>query len=404
MTPHLFCIGGEDHLLRIPFLVALRKRGFRITAAGTGDQAPFSRADVSYLHYQFDRFDAHTTHRSEMRRLAQLVSDVQPDLIQTFDTKPNLLVPFAVRHAVPIVRTINGMGWVFSSTNLRALALRPVYCALQRLAARWTSGTVFQNREDKRFFEQYRLLGHSPGYLIGGSGIEITAPPAPADSDAGPREEFGPGDAGIVITVSRLTKQKGIPTLLKAADIVHATHPQVRFVLVGPRESEGPFAVPQEEIARRAPYVIALGMRTDVPALLCQADIFAFPSEYREGIPRVLLEAGLAGLPIVTTRMPGCSDVVTDGWNGHLVPPRDPQRFATRILDLLHDRRTAAAMGQRSIPLVRREFSLDIVVDRYACLYRRVMDWHKSDYAAASEGQFQATSSCDSTVDIGGMS
>jgi glycosyltransferase involved in cell wall biosynthesis len=399
MTPHLFCIGGEDHLLRIPFLTALRNRGFRVTAAGTGNEAPFSRAGVTYHQYQFDRFDAHTAHRSAIRRLVRLVRDVQPDLIQTFDTKPNLLVTFAVRHEVPIIRTINGMGWVFSSTNLRPLALRPIYCMLQRFAARWTSATVFQNREDKRFFERYRLLGDSPGYLIGGSGIDIAVPPTATVSAVDARRKYGIDDAGIVVTVSRLTKQKGIPTLLKAADIVHATKPQVRFILVGPRESEGPFAVPQEEIDRRAPYVLALGTRSDVPALLRQADIFAFPSEYREGIPRVLLEAGLAGLPIVTTRMPGCSDVVTDGWNGYLVPPRDPQRLARRILDLLHDRTAAAAMGQRSIPLVRREFSLETVVDRYASLYRAVLN-----YAAAGEARLHATSSCHSTVDIGGMS
>lgn len=391
MTPHLLCIGGEDHLLRIPFLLALRKRGFRITAAGTGDPTPFSRADIAYRPYQFNRFDAHSTHRTEMRSLASLVRDVQPDLIQTFDTKPNLLVPLAVRNEVPVIRTINGMGWVFSSTNLRALVLRPIYCALQRLAAHWTTATVFQNREDKKFFERYRLLGHSPGYLIGGSGIDTTAAAAATTLEAARRRRvFEPGDAGIVITVSRLTQQKGIPTLLKAADIVHATHPQVRFILVGPRESEGPFAIPQEEIEQRAPYVVALGARTDVPALLMQADIFAFPSEYREGIPRVLLEAGLAGLPIVTTRMPGCSDVVTEGWNGHLVPPRDPQRLAKRIMDLLQDRAAATAMGQRSISLVRGEFSLNSVLDRYESLYRWALDWHQGGMVAANDSGFQA--------------
>ncbi|MGO4816692.1 glycosyltransferase, partial [Cupriavidus sp. 2MCAB6] len=121
--------------------------------------------------------------------------------------------------------------------------------------------------------------------------------------------------------VSRLTQQKGIPTLLEAASLVRKVRPGVRFLLVGPRESEGPFAVAQDEIDRQAPHVMALGARKDVPALLALAELFVLPTEYREGIPRVLLEAGLAGLPIVTTDMPGCSDVVTHHWNGLLVPP-----------------------------------------------------------------------------------
>jgi len=374
MTLRLLCIGGEDHMLRIPFLTALRKRGFSVAAAGTGDPAPFSRADIPYRPYRFDRFDIHTTHRTEMQSIARIVREVQPDIVQTFDTKPNLLVPFAVRNEVPIVRTINGLGWLFSSASLRAVALRPAYCALQRLASHWSCATVFQNADDKKFFEKYHLLGKRSAYLIGGSGIEVAISARVKPQDEKQKDNLFFGGSGVVMTVSRLTKQKGILSLLQAADIVHTTHPDVRFVLVGPLESEGPFAIPQEEITRRAPYVVALGMRNDVRALLEAADVFAFPSEYREGIPRVLLEAGLAGLPIVTTRMPGCSDVVTDGWNGYLVPPRDPHRLARRIMDLLHDPVAAKAMGQRSIPLVRHEFSLDTVLDRYEYLYRRVLD------------------------------
>uniref|UniRef100_UPI0013D55BAF glycosyltransferase n=1 Tax=Klebsiella pneumoniae TaxID=573 RepID=UPI0013D55BAF len=78
--------------------------------------------------------------------------------------------------------------------------------------------------------------------------------------------------------------------------LVRAKRPATRFLLVGPRQSEGPFAVDQAEIDRHAPYVIALGARTDVPAILGLADLLVLPTEYREGIPRVLLEAGLAGL------------------------------------------------------------------------------------------------------------
>lgn len=397
-TPHLLCIGGEDHMLRIPFLIALRARGFNITAAGTGDDAPFCRADIAYRHYTFNRFDAHSSHRLEMRAIVRLVREVNPDLIQTFDTKPNLLVPFAIRQGVPIVRTINGMGWIFCSTNVRALALRPVYCAFQRLASRWTAATVFQNRDDRIFFQRYRLLGHSPGYLIGGSGIDVAANQSAFDEITSPLGEMRTNGANIVLTTSRLTKQKGILTLLKAADLVHMTHPQVRFVLVGPRESEGPFAIPESEIKKRAPYVVALGMRSDVPALLRQADVFAFPSEYREGIPRVLLEAGLAGLPIVTTDMPGCSDVVTDGWNGYLVPPRDPKRLARRVVDLLRDRATAKEMGERSASRVKRKFGLETILDQYERLYRDVLAEQKSKDIPAIDIDAQAEDRANSIL------
>lgn len=376
MVPHVLCVGGEDHSLRIPFLAALQDRGMRITAASTTDGAAFSQAGLAHRRYQFDRFDIRGADFAAIRQLARIIDDTGPDIIQTFDTKPNLLAPLAVRGKVPVVRTINGMGWVFSSETTRARALRPVYCALQWLASRWTAAMVFQNRDDKAYFESHRLVRRKRAHLIRGSGIDIAA--FDRTHTRGPatavlREQLGLGTDAIVITVSRLTRQKGIPTLLEAASLVRKARPGVRFLLVGPRESEGPFAVAQDEIDRQAPHVMALGARNDVPALLGLADVFVLPTEYREGIPRALLEAGLAGLPIVTTDMPGCSDVVTNRWNGFLVPPRDSGALAGRILDLLEDAAGAHEMGGRSVALVRREFGLSSIVGQYTELYRQVL-------------------------------
>jgi len=376
MALHLLCVGGEDHALRIPFLAALQNRGLRVSAAGTGAASAFAKTGIPYHQYQFDRFGVGFADRAAMGQLTRLVKSARPDVIQTFDTKPNLFAPLALRGSVPVVRTINGMGWVFSSTELRALAFRPVYLAMQRLAACWTAAMVFQNKADSSFFQRHRLLGKSSSVIIGSSGIDVGAFEAAQARTASPAElraELGLGDAEIVLTVSRLTVQKGITTLLEAAKLVHEVRPNVRFLLVGPRESEGPFAVGQELIEAHAPYVIATGARSDIPALLGIADLFAFPTEYREGIPRVLLEAGLAGVPIVASRMPGCDDVVREDWNGKLVAPRDPRALAASILDLLQDSARAKTMGQRSINVVRKEFDLNVVADRYAELYTQLL-------------------------------
>jgi glycosyltransferase involved in cell wall biosynthesis len=299
---------------------------------------------------------------------------VRPALVHCFDTKLNVLVPFAARglRDVQVVSTINGLGWLYSSSSPMALGLRPVYRVLQRLADRWTAVTVFQNRDDQAFFMRHRMVGRGGNVVIPGSGIDIERferAGATGASSAELRQALGLGASEVVITVTRMTRQKGIPTLLEAAALVHQHRPGVRFLLVGPRESEGPFAVTQAEIERHAPYVLAVGPRSDVPALLGLADVFAFPTEYLEGVPRALLEAAVAGRPIVTTRMPGCTDVIRDGWNGFLVPPRDPRLMAERILDLLRDRVVAAAMGARAAQLVRTEFNLEITVARYAAVY-----------------------------------
>ncbi len=378
-TSDLLLVGGEDHDLRIPFLLALRAQGFRVAAAGTGDPAPFLRADLDYHRFQFSRFIDPLADRMAIATLARLFAEVRPGLVQCFDTKPNLLVPFAARRVagLPVVRTINGLGWMYSSHAPLALALRPVFCALHRVAARSATATVFQNREDQAYFKRHRMDGGGPSHLIPGSGVDIegfdqrmAAGPSPAQL----RQELGLGTAEVVVTVTRLTRQKGIPTLLKAAARVHAVRPGVRFVLVGPREDEGPFAVTEAELAAHRPYVVATGKRTDVPALLALADVFVFPTEYREGVPRALLEAALAGLPIVATRMPGCTDVIRDGESGLLVPPRSPGALADCILTMLHDRAAARAMGGHAAALVRRDFGLELTAARYARLYTELLE------------------------------
>lgn len=378
MRPHLLCIGGEDHSFRIPFLLALRDKGFRISAAGTGAVTPFAQAGIDYHPFHFSRFVDPLSDWKAFEAISKLIADVRPALVQCFDTKLNMLVPFAARGLpdVKVVSTINGLGWLYSSRSPMALALRPVYRALQRLADRWTAVTVFQNRDDQAFFMRHRMVGRGGNVVIPGSGIDIERferAGATGSSLAELRGSLGLGASEVVITVTRMTRQKGIPTLLDAAALVHQQRPGVRFLLVGPRESEGPFAVTQAEIDRHAAYVLAVGPRSDVPALLGIADVFAFPTEYLEGVPRALLEAAVAGRPIVATRMPGCTDVVRDGWNGFLVPPRDPRLMAERILDLLRDRAAAAAMGARAAQLVRTEFNLEITVARYAAVYEDLM-------------------------------
>ena len=378
VRPHLLCIGGDDHAFRIPFLLRLRAKGFRVSAAGPGDPIPFGQAGIDYYPFHFARFVDPLSDWAAFRAISRLIADVRPALVQCFDTKLNLLVPLATRglRDVKVVMTINGLGWLYSSRSPMAMGLRPVFRALHQLADRWTAVTVFQNRHDQAFFMRHRMTARGRNVVIPGSGIDIER--FERATVAGPtstelRERLGLGASEVVITVTRMTRQKGIPTLLDAAALVHQHRPGVRFLLVGPRESEGAFAVTQAEIDRHAPYVLAVGRRSDVPALLGVADVFAFPTEYLEGVPRALLEAAAAARPVVTTRMPGCTDVIRDGWNGYLVPPRDPRLMADRILDLLGDRVTAAVMGARAAQLVRAKFNLEITVARYVSVYENLM-------------------------------
>lgn len=379
MTVQVLYVGGEDHHLRIPFIVAMRQRGFNVSAAGSGDPAPFERAGISFHPFRFHRFIDPVADAISLRNLVQTLRALQPDIAQGFDTKPCLFLPMAagLSGQSAAVRTICGRAWVYSAGSLLAWTMRPVYRLLHHVASRSTAATVFEIEDDRTFFEHHRMAGRN-GLVIpaGGGGVDVAGfERALANSPS--REEMramlGLGNAEVVMTVTRMTRQKGIPTLLKAAALVYRQRPQVRFVLVGPRESEGPLAVSQAEIDAHAPYVTALGARADVPALLRAADLFAFPTEYREGVPRALLEAGLAELPIVATTIPGCREVVEEGVTGTIVPTGAPEQLAARILDLLEHPRHASEMGLQAAERARRRYSLEAIADQHASLYERIM-------------------------------
>jgi len=173
--------------------------------------------------------------------------------------------------------------------------------------------------------------------------------------------------------VARLVKEKGVREYLEMARQVRSAMRNVIFLLVGPHPSRQRNAVSLGLVRRSAEDVRWLGERPDVPALLAASDVAVLPTYYREGIPRFLLEAGVLGLPLVTTDMPGCRDAVRDGWNGFLLPPRDASAFAAAILKLLRSRSLREAMGARSVGLVREQFGLDRVAESHARIYEGIL-------------------------------
>ncbi len=371
-------VGGEDVRFRIPLLLALRDRGFGVGAVGSESGEAFVHVQIPYFRYTLARGIDPLADLKTRREFFQLCRQHQPDLIHGFDTKPAMLAPIVAQQAgIPgRVRTITGMGYVFSSTSPLALTLRPIYRRLQRQASTATGMTIFQNSDDREYFNSYNMVQPDQSDLVLGSGIDLeslrTRLPSPDNLEL-TRQELGLEGKLVVTMIARLVVTKGVREFLQAARRVCQDMPNVVFLLVGPSTSEGKQAISTEEISSYADSIIYLGSRSDIPTLLSLTDVFVLPTYYREGIPRVLLEAGAMALPMITTDLPGCKDVVRDDWNGYLVPPRDATSLATAILKLLQNPAQRKEMGARSKLHVAENFSLDRVADAYANIYNRVL-------------------------------
>lgn len=383
----LWFVGSDDVRFRLPLLYALRDRGFDVGAVGSESETTFAGSGIPYCRFSLNRWVSPWSDLRSRRQLYDLFRAGRPDVVHAFDTKPAIMAPLAARDAgVPAtVITITGLGYLFSSNSLFARSLRPAYRFLQRRAAAATGITIFQNSDDREYFYHHGMVRPGCDAMVRGSGIDFAPLQVDPASLAELRRELGLQDRLVVTMVSRLVRHKGVTDFLAAASLVRQRAPHALFLLIGPASTEGRSAVSSSEIERSASHVRYLGSRRDVPALLALSDLFVLPTYYREGVPRALLEAGALGLPLITTDTPGCNDVVRDGWNGLLVPPRDPEKLAAAVLRLAASPDERRLMGSRSRAHVIANFSLGYVADAYAGIYERVLrDLQASDPCRAA--------------------
>jgi glycosyltransferase involved in cell wall biosynthesis len=383
MSPTVWHIGSDDVHMRIPLLLALRERGFAVGAVGSEQGEAFQSHAIPYWRYSLDRGINPIADLRSIRELTRLLRQHKPNIVHAFDTKPIMFVPMATKKAgvCECIRTVTGMGYVFSSTSPLAYALRPVYRLLHQWAARATEMTIFQNPDDRDYFLRNDMARAGHDALVLGSGIDIRSLLNRSLDDESLRKLRGTlrlDDQIVVTMVARMVKYKGVMEYIKAAARVRQQFNNVTFLLVGPVASEGSQAVSAKALEEAAEHVQYLGPRDDVPMLLALSDIFVLPSYYREGIPRVLLEAAAMGLPLITTDMPGCKEVVREGWNGLLVPPRSVEALSNALTRLLSSSRERTTMGINSNSHID-QFDLSHVADQYAEIYHCVLNQTQRD-------------------------
>lgn len=197
-------------------------------------------------------------------------------------------------------------------------------------------------------------------------------PQAALSARASVRAQLGlPAAAHVVLTVGRMTEQKGHQHLIAALPAVLAHVPDTSTVLVGvgPLEDDLRARVRALRLEHR---VCFAGRRDDVPALMAAADLFVLPSLF-EGLPLVVLEAMAAALPVVGTRVCGTAEAVVDGVTGRLVPAQDPRSLAEAMCEALEQPERAAAWGAAGRRRVAEAFSAARMAQETAAVYDELL-------------------------------
>lgn len=217
-----------------------------------------------------------------------------------------------------------------------------------------------------------RLTGRKSRCIYNAIDLERFDTPRTEEWRAGKLRELGLSTTGrVVMSIGRLTRQKGYSILLEAGSLVLQELPSVRFVIIGGGELAGEL----ENIANQLRIdhaVLFTGPREDVEELLGAADLFVSSSLW-EGLPSVILESMAARVPVVATNVSGTRELVDDGTTGLLVPPGDPQALAEAISQMLQGRRNSERMTQQAYRHVQ-DFSIIRVARQYEELYDGLLD------------------------------
>jgi glycosyltransferase involved in cell wall biosynthesis len=168
------------------------------------------------------------------------------------------------------------------------------------------------------------------------------------------------------VFVGRIVRDKGINELVAAFDRLHGDYPDARLVLIGPREDDLDPVLPATlERINSGNGIEAVGPQSDVRPFYASADALVFPS-YREGFPNVVIEAGAMGLPSIVTDINGSREIIIDGQNGVIVPPRDEEALYQAMKRFVEQPDEIAAMAQNARGLIASRYEQSYVRQ---CLY-----------------------------------
>ncbi|WP_394972444.1 glycosyltransferase family 4 protein [uncultured Croceitalea sp.] len=352
-------VGGEDAHKRIGISRFLIESYFEVTVLGSKDYSYPS--DITFIKYNLNRSLNLISDFKTLLEYRRIFKNNNFDIIQTFDTKPAFLVPLSQLFVkVKIVRTITGLGTVFMSNKLTFRILRKVYILLHKLSKRKVAHTTFQNKDDWNSFLNYGLVNKDNSSLIYGSGIDLSNY---SKFKKKPSEKF------TFISIGRLVYEKGVVNYLEAAKKCIDDGYDFNFLLVGPLE-ENSTRLNKDLLNKYSKQVRWLGSRNDILNLLSISDVFVLPT-FREGFSRVLLEASAAGIPSITTNVPGTREIIRDNKEGLLINVNNSSELAQAMINISLDKNRYNDFA-RSAKNHVKQFNLKEISSAYINLYNKI--------------------------------
>lgn len=375
MQKKLFIVVHQDYFFlshRLPIGLAAQEAGYEVTvvAGNTGAMEKVRKYGFKTIDIPINKAGMNIKEElSTFRSLYKIFRKEKPDIVHLVGLKIILWGSLACRLArvKAMVSAVCGLGVLFDEQHIHSLTTRSILKVLRITHKKKRLAVIFQNNDDKAIFLKAKIMKEEQCAFTNGSGINLQ------DYDYTPE----PADGLIkVIFTARMVEDKGTLILIEAAKKLEPEYKgKVQFLLCGGLDTN-PNGITKEILEERCDgeYIQWLGHRTDVLDLLKQSHIKAFPSWYREGLPKSVIEAEAIGRPVVTTDSVGCRDTVVDGKNGFVIPIKDSDALATALKKLIDNPELRQEMGKNAREFAVGKFDINDVVNVHLEVYESLVE------------------------------
>lgn len=298
------------------------------------------------------------------------------DLCHNFSFKAAVIGTLAQNLAgvKKIFFSITGLGYAYSSKSLKARILKLIANFGYSWAVKKAKGVVFQNSNDRKYFINKKIVREEKTYLIRGSGVDVdffSSENSDIDRIEKRKELKIEENKKVIFLVSRLLESKGIKDFYNSAKILSKKYKDWEFVLAGIIDKANPEGIKIEEIREweKEGSLRYIGERKDVRDILAISDLFVFPSYYREGVPKVILEAMSMSLPVIVAENFGTQEAVKNEENGLVVSPKNEEELAKSIEKVLLNKDLSLKLGQLAREEIIKNFSDEVVIKKTIEIY-----------------------------------
>jgi len=349
---------------RLNLMRNIRDEGYRVIAVAPRDNSTDSIIKEGFgfreLKYLKRKGSNPLSDLKLYLEIKKIIKELGPKFIFSYTIKPVIYTNLASIKKSTSISTITGLGYTFLNNNLTSKIARKLY----KIALTKCDHIYFQNIDDRELFEKSKIIKQDKARIINGSGI---------DTDKfKPLENRKENSFFTFLFIGRLLKDKGIYELLEASSRLIEIDSGVKLKIIGPFDEDNPSSISKEnfEMHTNSKNIEYLGYMNNVIHEIQKADCVVLPS-YREGIPRVLLEAISVEKPIIATNVPGCRQVVDDGVNGYLVEVKSHEDLFLKMKMMIEfTEETRREMGKKGRKKAREVFDIKLINNHYLELMR----------------------------------